>query len=120
MGNAKNVLGGELEPCSHSPVTGFFRDGCCNTGSDDHGLHLVCSVMTDAFLRFSVSRGNDLVTPVPEYEFPGLKSGDRWCVCVERWKEAYYAGVAPPVVLESTHISTVEFVDLDILKRYAV
>lgn len=117
---AKNVLGTELEPCSFDPMTGFFRDGCCNTGAEDVGLHLVCAVMTDKFLAFSKSRGNDLSTPMPMYQFPGLKDGDRWCLCALRWKEAFEAGMAPKVVLEATHISTLEFIDLDDLQRHAV
>ncbi|MDZ4852990.1 MAG: DUF2237 domain-containing protein [Pirellulaceae bacterium] len=117
---AKNVLGEPLEICGKDPVTGFYRDGCCNTGQDDTGLHLVCSVMTDEFLEFSQSRGNDLSTPIPEYGFPGLVQGDRWCLCVLRWKEAFQAGAAPQVVLAATHISTLEFVDLSDLSNHAV
>jgi len=101
------------------PLTGFFRDGCCNTGPGDRGRHLVCARMTYEFLEFSRSRGNDLVTPHPEFGFPGLKAGDRWCLCAMRWKEAYEAGVAPPVELESTHQSALEFVTLDQLKSHA-
>ncbi len=117
---AKNVLGYDLQPCSTDPLTGFYRDGCCNTGPGDGGIHTVCAVMTAEFLQFSVSRGNDLVTPVPAYEFPGLKPGDRWCLCAPRWKEAYDAGMAPQVVLESTHISTLEFATLEELKEHEV
>lgn len=120
MAGAKNVLGGNLEPCSFDPVTGFYRDGCCNTGAGDVGLHLVCAIMTDEFLRFSKSRGNDLSTPNPLYQFAGLKAGDRWCLCVERWKEALEADAAPQVVLAATHISALEFVDLEDLASYAV
>ncbi len=116
----KNVLGTELQTCSLRPRTGFYRDGCCRTGPDDHGLHLVCARMTAEFLAFSVSRGNDLVTPHPEYDFPGLKPGDRWCLCVQRWKEALDAGVAPQVVLEATHISALEFVTLEDLQAHAL
>ncbi len=116
---ARNVLGTELVPCSMDPLTGFFRDGCCNTGPGDRGRHLVCARMTYEFLEFSRSRGNDLVTPHPEFGFPGLKAGDRWCLCAMRWKEAYEAGVAPPVELESTHQSALEFVTLDQLKSHA-
>jgi uncharacterized protein (DUF2237 family) len=116
---AKNVLGGELESCSTQPMTGFYRDGCCNTGRDDAGLHLVCAEMTDEFLAFSKSRGNDLSTPMPHYDFPGLVEGDRWCLCVMRWKEAYEAGMAPLVNLRATHISALEFVDLEVLREYA-
>ncbi len=112
MSQAKNVLGTELQPCSTSPLTGFYRDGCCNTGPGDAGLHLVCAEMTQEFLEFSQSRGNDLTTPNPMFAFPGLMPGDRWCLCVQRWKEAFKADVAPAVVLEATHISTLEFVDL--------
>lgn len=117
---AKNVLGKDLETCSTNPVTGFYRDGCCNTGADDHGLHLVCAVMTDEFLAFSKSVGNDLSTPMPAFGFGGLKHGDRWCLCVTRWKEALDAGCAPQVVLAATHISTLEFVTLDDLTAHAV
>jgi uncharacterized protein (DUF2237 family) len=120
MAEAKNVLGTILESCSVDPMTGFFRDGCCRSGAEDLGLHLVCAQVTDEFLAFSKRRGNDLITPVPQYQFPGLKSGDRWCLCVLRWREALEAGVAPPVVLESTHISTLEFVDLEDLQAHAV
>ena len=117
---ASNVLGTELETCSNDPVTGFYRDGCCNTGAEDHGLHLVCAVMTDEFLAFSKAAGNDLSTPRPEFGFPGLGDGDRWCLCVTRWVQAYEAGFAPKVVLEATHISALEFVTLDQLEQYAV
>ncbi|MFO0924136.1 MAG: DUF2237 domain-containing protein [Pirellulales bacterium] len=120
MAKAKNVLGTELQTCSCDPMTGYFRDGCCQHGATDHGLHLVCAQMTDSFLEFSQSRGNDLSTPIPEYQFPGLKEGDRWCLCVLRWKEALEAGMAPAVVLEATHMSTLEFVDFEDLKRHAV
>ena len=116
---AKNVLGTLLGSCCTSPMTGFYRDGLCRTGADDHGLHTVCAVMTAEFLAFSVSRGNDLVTPRPELRFPGLRPGDKWCVCVQRWKEALLAGVAPPVVLEATHASALEWVDLDDLRAHA-
>ncbi|HYO25765.1 MAG TPA: DUF2237 domain-containing protein [Lacipirellulaceae bacterium] len=116
----KNVLGAELQPCSTEPMTGFYRDGCCRTGPDDVGLHLVCTEMTDEFLAFSKARGNDLSTPNPRYHFPGLESGDRWCLCVERWKEALEAGKAPRVVLAATHMSALEFVDLEDLEAYAV
>jgi len=100
-------------------MTGFYRDGCCNTGREDAGLHLVCAEMTEEFLDFSKSRGNDLSTPMPQYDFPGLGAGDRWCLCVLRWKEAYESGMAPLVNLRATHISTLEFVDLEVLKEYA-
>ncbi|MEZ4719922.1 MAG: DUF2237 domain-containing protein [Caldilineaceae bacterium] len=114
-----NVLGTELEPCSDEPLTGFYRDGCCRTGADDAGLHVVCARMTAEFLEFSRTRGNDLITPRPEFLFPGLQPGDQWCLCAARWQEALDAGVAPPVVLESTHISALEFVQLDDLMRHA-
>ncbi len=117
---AKNVLGQKLATCSRSPLTGFLRDGCCNTGRGDVGLHLVCAEMTDEFLAFSKECGNDLSTPHPEWEFPGLKAGDRWCLCVTRWKEAFEVGRAPQVVLEATHVSTLEFVDLEDLQAHAV
>ena len=118
--DAKNVLGGELVPCSLDPVTGFFRNGCCETGPHDVGLHTVCAVMTAEFLAFSKRAGNDLSTPVPEYGFPGLKPGDRWCLCAPRWKEALDAGAAPRVVLDSTHEETLAIVPLGVLKDYAV
>jgi len=115
----KNVLGNELELCGTNPMTGFYRDGCCNTGPNDHGLHLVCVVLTDEFLAFSKSVGNDLSTPIPEFGFGGLKPGDRWCLCVTRWKDALEAGRAPQVVLAATHISALEFVTLDDLNAHA-
>lgn len=120
MSTAKNVLGTPLRTCSTDPVTGFFRTGCCDTGADDLGLHVVCAELTADFLIFSASRGNDLSTPNPWFGFPGLRPGDRWCLCASRWKEALEAGVAPPVVLEATHMATLEFVDLDDLKRHAL
>lgn len=98
-----NILGTTLQPCSVRPMTGFFRDGCCHTGPDDLGSHTVCAIMTEEFLEFSKARGNDLSTPMPEYQFPGLKPGDRWCLCAARWQEAADAGFAPLVVLEATH-----------------
>jgi hypothetical protein len=113
-----NVVGGELEPCSFDPVTGYYRDGYCRTGSDP-GIHSVCAVMTEEFLEFTRSRGNDLVTPHPEWLFPGLKPGDRWCVVAARWAEALEAGVAPPVVLEATQASALEFVSLPDLETHA-
>ena len=113
-----NVLGTELRCCCKIPITGYYRDGYCRTGPGDVGLHTVCARMTKEFLEYSRSRGNDLVTPQPH--FPGLTPGDRWCLCVTRWKEALEAGVAPPVDLESTHSSAVEFVDLNELKAHAL
>lgn len=120
MSLPKNVLGTELQPCSMDPLTGFCRDGYCLTGGDDYGVHVVCAVMTQEFLDFSSQMGNDLVTPIHEYEFPGLKPGDRWCLCVSRWQEAFHAGVAPNVNLEATHMSTLEYVSLEDLREYSV
>jgi len=117
---ARNVLGGELQSCSLDPVTGFFRNGCCETGPHDLGLHTVCVVMTAEFLTYSAGVGNDLSTPRPEYAFPGLKPGDRWCLCAPRWKEALDAGAAPRVVLEATHEETLAIVTLGVLKDHAV
>ncbi len=116
----RNVLGGALATCSLKPRTGFFRDGCCNTGPDDFGLHVVCAQMTEDFLAFSSEQGNDLTTPHPEIGFPGLVPGDRWCVCAGRWREAYEAGCAPPVVLAATHEETLAVVPLDALRANAV
>jgi hypothetical protein len=120
MSQPKNVLGAELQSCSVEPMTGFYRDGCCRTGREDIGLHLVCIQATEEFLEFSQDVGNDLSTSNPMYSFPGIMPGDRWCLCVERWKQALEAGVAPPVVLEATHISALEFVDLEDLQAHAV
>ena len=115
-----NVFGEPLQPCSADPLTGFYRNGCCDTGPDDIGLHLVCTRVTAAFLAHQKEIGNDLSTPNPWYNFPGLKPGDQWCVCVTRWKESLEAGAAAPVVLEATHVSALEFVDLEDLKKHAV
>jgi uncharacterized protein (DUF2237 family) len=115
-----NVLGGKLLPCCFSPMTGFYRDGYCRTGPGDYGLHTVCIEATAEFLAFSRSMGNDLSAPVPQYDFPGLEPGDRWCLCVTRSKEALDAGTAPAVVLSGTHISALEFVSLEDLQRHAV
>ena len=120
MPDEKNVLGGRLEPCSTSPRTGFYRDGCCNTGPEDIGLHVVCAQVTQAFLAYSAEQGNDLSTPAPEFGFPGLKPGDRWCICASRWREAFDAGMAPPVVLSATHEETLAIIALADLKRFAV
>jgi uncharacterized protein len=120
MSTAKNVLGGRLADCSHDPLTGFTRTGCCDNTPDDRGLHLVCARVTREFLAYSRSQGNDLVTPRPQWGFAGLTPGDQWCLCVDRWREAHAAGVAPPVVLEATHISVLEFVDLEVLQGCAV
>jgi uncharacterized protein (DUF2237 family) len=114
------VFGEPLEACSMNPMTGFYRDGCCNTGVEDHGSHTVCVVATAAFLAFSKSRGNDLSTPLPEYGFAGLKSGDRWCLCASRWQEAFEAGDAPRVVLRATHQGALSYCSLADLKRFAV
>jgi uncharacterized protein len=116
----KNVLGTELQCCCTSPRTGFYRDGFCQTGPMDHGSHTVCAQVTTAFLAFSKSRGNDLSTPVPAYEFPGLNAGDRWCLCVSRWQEAFEAGCAPKIILESCHEKALEIVQLGDLKQYSL
>ncbi len=115
---AKNVLGTDLVPCSYDPLTGYFRDGCCNTDTSDLGSHLICVRVTANFLAFSTERGNDLSTPRPEYRFTGLHPGDRWCLCANRWREALEAGAAPPVVLESTHIKALEFVSRAQLEKH--
>ena len=120
MSDARNVLGGLLQACGVSPLTGFARDGVCHTGPQDVGSHTVCALMTDAFLQYSQSRGNDLVTPAPEYGFPGLKAGDRWCVCAARWLEAAEAGVAPPVVMEATHAAALRKISLADLEYHAL
>ncbi len=120
MDDDKNVLGGPLASCSMRPRTGFYRDGCCNTGPEDLGLHVVCAQMTAEFLTFSKAHGNDLSTPMPESGFPGLEPGDRWCLCAARWREAYEAGVAPPIVLSATHEETLAVVPLDALKEHAL
>lgn len=117
---ARNVLGGPLLPCSVAPLTGWFRDGCCNTDSRDVGLHVVCCEMTEAFLAFSLRAGNDLSTPRPEYGFPGLTPGDRWCVCAARWEEARSAGVAPPVLLEATHEAALAVCRIEDLRAHAL
>ncbi len=118
--DALNVLGQPLVPCSYDPLTGYFRDGCCHTREDDTGSHVICARMTDAFLRFSLSRGNDLITPQPQWRFAGLRPGDRWCLCALRWQEAFEAGVAPPVFLDSTHQRALDFVTLQALQQCAV
>ncbi len=117
---ARNVLGGSLTTCSSTPRTGFFRDGCCNTGPTDVGSHTVCAVMTNDFLAFSKASGNDLSTPLPEYDFPGLKPGDQWCLCAPRWQQAFESGRAPKVVLAATHEGALEHVNLADLKKFAV
>ncbi len=115
-----NVLGRPLSPCGTEPMTGYFRDGCCRTDASDRGLHVVCAVMTAEFLAFSRRRGNDLSTPRPEYDFPGLRPGDRWCLCANRWLEAFVEGVAPRVVLEATHLNALGVVTLDQLQSHAL
>ena len=120
MDASLNVLGEKLNPCSSNPVTGFFRDGCCNTGPMDRGKHTVCCLLTDAFLEFSKSVGNDLSTPRPEFGFDGLKAGDRWCLCADRWAQADANRAAPNVLLRSTHINTLKTIPLEILRRKAL
>ena len=115
-----NVLGGDLDTCSTKPLTGWYRDGCCNTDRNDRGLHTVCCLVTKEFLEFARSQGNDLITPVPEHGFPGLSPGDRWCVCAQTWQDAAVEGVACPVVLSATHEETLQIVPLELLKEYAV
>lgn len=117
--DARNVLGGPLEPCGLDPVTGFYRNGCCETGAEDVGMHTVCAIMTAEFLAFSKSVGNDLSTPVPAYGFAGLKPGDRWCLCAPRWREALEAGAAPKIVLAATHEEALAVAPLEVLKAYA-
>ena len=117
---ARNVLGTELVPCSLDPVTGFYRNGCCDTGPEDEGLHTICCQVTAEFLAHQREIGNDLSTPFPLFGFPGLEPGDRWCVCITRWKESFEAGAACPVILEATHMHALEYVDLDDLKKHAV
>ncbi len=118
MKKPKNVLGGELRPCCFQPITGFYRDGYCRTGEEDIGTHVICAVMTEEFLHYTKSKGNDLSTPIPHFNFPGLKPGDQWCLCASRWKQAYLAGMAPEVVLEATHKKVLEFVQFDWLLEY--
>ena len=115
-----NVFGEEIKECSCSPMTGFFRTGCCETSDQDLGSHTVCTVLTNEFLEFSFNQGNDLITPVPAFGFPGLVAGDRWCLCAPRWKEALEQGCAPMVVLSATHERALEYIDFNDLKRYAV
>jgi len=115
----KNIFGEELKPCSNKPLTGYYRDGCCNSGNDDAGAHTVCIVASSEFLEFSTSVGNDLSTPRPEWNFPGVKPGESWCLCASRWVEAWKAGVAPLIVLEATHEKTLEYFPLKELVKYA-
>ena len=118
--NAKNVLGEPLEVCCENPLTGFYRNGRCDTGPEDHGVHTVCVRATSEFLRYSASMGNDLITPIPEFGFPGLTDGDRWCLCLSRWKQAYDAKVAPQIYLASTHEASLDLLPLDVLIEFAV
>lgn len=120
MATATNVLGTPLAPCCTSPMTGFYRDGYCSTGAGDMGVHVVCAQMTAEFLAFTKVQGNDLSTPMPAFQFPGLKPGDRWCLCAARWQEALEAGVAPPVMLDATHVAAIEHVSLADLKDHAL
>ena len=120
MAEERNVLGTPLQSCGTSPMSGFFRDGCCRTDPEDRGRHTVCARMTEDFPEFSAAQGNDLSTPRPEFGFPGLRPGDRWCLCASRWQDACDAGMAPPVILEATHESTLEVVELDDLREHAI
>ena len=119
MSGPSNVLGEELELCCSDPMTGFYRNGMCTTGPHDHGLHTVCIHATDDFLEFSRARGNDLSTPAPQYDFPGLVAGDKWCLCVSRWVEAYRSGCAPKIILEATHFNTLQYVKLEELEKFS-
>ncbi len=114
----KNVLGTELQSCCFDPLTGFYRDGFCKTSDEDLGTHIVCAVMTDEFLKYSKSKGNDLSTPIPEWHFPGLKAGDKWCLCILRWLEAEESGIAPNIVLEATHEKALEYTDFEVLLEF--
>ena len=116
----RNILGGELKPCSVNPLTGFHRNGRCQTGPDDRGCHAVCAQVTDEFLEYSRTTGNDLSTPMPEFGFPGLKPGDRWCVCAARWKEALDAGYAPPIILEATSEAALQYIPRSLLEEYGI
>lgn len=120
MFESKNVFGEKLTPCSQDPLTGFFRDGCCNTDHNDQGMHTVCVQVTEQFLEFSKSKGNDLTTAMPQYNFPGLKEGDYWCLCAPRWMEAHLAGAAPNIRMESTHEETLAIIPLDLMRKYAL
>lgn len=120
MSKQKNVYGEDIQECSEMPLTGFFRDGSCNTYEADRGSHTVCAQLTAEFLEYSLEQGNDLITPVPEFGFPGLKPGDRWCLCAQRWQEAYDAGKAPKVILQATNEKVLEIISLDCLKKHAL
>ena len=115
-----NIHGRPLELCSQDPLTGFFRNGCCDTDNHDRGLHTVCVILTDEFLKFSLEVGNDLSTPRPEFDFPGLKPGQKWCLCANRWLEAYESGVAPPIITESTNIKTLDIIDFETIALYSL
>ena len=115
--NIKNM---PIEPCSFEPLTGFYRNGCCDTGDNDRGIHTVCVILTEEFLEFSKNVGNDLSTPIPEYDFPGLLPGQKWCLCANRWLEAYNLGMAPPIIAESTNIKTLEIIDIDIISQFTI
>ncbi|GMN10197.1 DUF2237 domain-containing protein [Croceitalea sp. MTPC9] len=114
----KNVLGTELKACCYTPKTGFYRDGFCRTGPEDVGTHVICAIMAEEFLEYTIMQGNDLSTPIPMYQFPGLKSGDKWCLCASRWKQAYKAGKAPEVILEATHEKALQIVDFEMLLEH--
>jgi uncharacterized protein (DUF2237 family) len=118
--NQLNIFGEPMATCSESPLTGYFRDGCCNTENSDFGVHTVCAVVTEAFLKYSLEQGNDLITPRPEYSFQGLIPGDKWCVCASRWLEAYHSGCAPGVYLEATHEKTLAIIPMDVLLKFAI
>jgi uncharacterized protein len=120
MNNSRNVLGQELQVCCTSPMTGFFRNGKCDTSPQDYGVHVVCAEVTSEFLEFTKEKGNDLSTPLPAYGFPGLKTGDRWCLCATRWQEALDAGFAPPVILEATHEEVLNYIPLSILEEHSI
>ena len=120
MNESLNVYKEPLKTCGKNPITGAFRDGCCNTGDNDFGSHTVCAIVDDSFLNFSKERGNDLISDNPLYGFKGLKSGDKWCLCISRWIEAYRHGVAPPIILEATHIKTLEYISLNVLEKYDI
>ena len=115
-----NIFNEPLEACSFDPVTGFFRSGCCETSEQDTGSHTVCAIMTEEFLKFSKSKGNDLSTPVPAFDFPGLNSGDRWCLCAARWLEAYEAGSAPSIIAKATHRRAIEIIPMEVIKEFAL
>ncbi|RAP32525.1 DUF2237 domain-containing protein [Candidatus Marinamargulisbacteria bacterium SCGC AG-410-N11] len=120
MDDSVNVYNKPLRACCMSPMTGFYRNGCCDTSTQDHGMHTVCVIVSTQFLEFSKAKGNDLITPIPEYQFPGLKEGDKWCLCALRWREAYDAGVAPKVIISATHKQTLEVIELELLEQFAI